>query len=298
MLGAISQRRSAIGLGLMLAILLLASPVRGADEVVVHSGDTLSGIAAQYGVTVAELVAWNHVANPRLIHPGQRLLLHAPAVPPPPPPPPAQVTHVVAHGETLIAIATQYHVYVADIVAANHITNPSFIRTGQRLLIPGVAASVSLVPKPPAQATGPALSPATAAAMAARSAMRDKIVAAAIADDIPVALALAVAWHESGWRQEAVSGAGAVGVMQLMPATADWVGKQMLGEAPRISDTTWNIRAGVRLLDFYLHRYGGNREKVLAAYYQGMTALERDGIYPSSVRYITDVMALEAMLLH
>jgi soluble lytic murein transglycosylase-like protein len=72
----------------------------------------------------------------------------------------------------------------------------------------------------------------------------------------------------------------------------------MLGEAPRISDATWNIRAGVRLLDFYLDRYGGNREKVLAAYYQGMTALERDGIYPSSVRYITDVMALEAMLGH
>ena len=38
----------------------------------VKSGDTLSGIAARYGTTVKQLVAWNNISNPNLIYPGQK----------------------------------------------------------------------------------------------------------------------------------------------------------------------------------------------------------------------------------
>jgi LysM repeat protein len=339
--------------------LLLSTPTRGADEIVVRRGDTLSGIAAAHGLTVADLVRWNQIPNPRLIFPGQHLVLHAPPTPPVPTPPLAPVTHVVARGETLSGIAGRFGTTVRALAAANDIANPSFIRTGQRLVIPGtVAATQSVAPAsvspPPAVALGrvhvvargetligiagrygvtvsalasanqisnpsfirtgqhltipgagtatppttsaPALPATTAALMASRSQIRDAIAAAARADNIPVALALAVAWQESGWQQGVVSSAGAVGVMQLMPGSADWVARSMLGEAPRITDAVWNIRAGVRLLHFYLERYDGNRAKTLAAYYQGMTALERDGIYRSTQPYITSVGALEAML--
>jgi soluble lytic murein transglycosylase-like protein len=131
-----------------------------------------------------------------------------------------------------------------------------------------------------------------AAVVAQRDAMRQVIAEEATNAGVPVALALAVAWQESGWRQDVVSSAGAVGVMQLMPGTARWVGESMLGRAVDINDARDNIRAGVRLLAHYLNRYGGNRDLVLAAYFQGQGAADRHGVYPVSRGYIASVNAL------
>ncbi|MDP9467445.1 MAG: lytic transglycosylase domain-containing protein, partial [Chloroflexota bacterium] len=54
-----------------------------------------------------------------------------------------------------------------------------------------------------------------------------------------------------------------------------------------------NVRAGVRLLAHYLERYGGNRDLVLAAYYQGQTAADRHGVYRVTRPYIASILALE-----
>jgi N-acetylmuramoyl-L-alanine amidase len=112
---------------------------------------------------------------------------------------------------------------------------------------------------------------------------------------VPPAFALAVAWQESGWQQGVVSHAGAIGVMQLLPTTADWVGEAMLGSTVDPRDLRQNVRAGVRLLAHYLDRYGGDRAKVLAAYYQGQTAVDRHGIYAVSRPYIASIAVLEAL---
>ena len=53
----------------------------------------------------------------------------------------ADITHVVARGHTLNAIAIRYHVTVKAIVDANHLRDPSHIRAGQTLIIPGVSPS-------------------------------------------------------------------------------------------------------------------------------------------------------------
>jgi soluble lytic murein transglycosylase-like protein len=92
-----------------------------------------------------------------------------------------------------------------------------------------------------------------------------------------------------------VSSAGAIGVMQLLPTTADWVGEAMLGTAVDPRDLRQNVRAGVRLLAHYLDRYAGDRAKVLAAYYQGQSAVDRRGIYPMSRPYIASIATLEAL---
>ena len=47
----------------------------GENVYIVQSGNTLSGIAARYGVTVNYLVTKNNIQNPNLIFPGQRILL-------------------------------------------------------------------------------------------------------------------------------------------------------------------------------------------------------------------------------
>jgi uncharacterized protein YcbK (DUF882 family) len=55
----------------------------------------------------------------------------------------ADVTHVVARGHTLEAIAHRYHVTVQSIVTANHIRDPKHLKVGESLTIPGVAATTS-----------------------------------------------------------------------------------------------------------------------------------------------------------
>ena len=130
---------------------------------------------------------------------------------------------------------------------------------------------------------------------ASQSEVRAVILEEAQRLGVPPALALAVAWQESGWRQGVVSEAGAVGVMQLLPATGDWVAGAILHEPVDIGQLRSNVRAGVKLLAHYLERYAGDRDRALAAYYQGQRAVDTLGIYPMSRPYIASILALEAL---
>ena len=257
---------------------------------VVAAGENLTTIARHYGVTVAAIVGANAIGNPSRIYAGQRLAIAAgaPAAPARPSSParPAARSHVVTAGQNLSGIARFYGVTVAAIVRANAIGNPSRIFAGQRLTIPGNAAAAPT-------GSSSAMPASMATLVARRDSVRRAIVEEAARYGVPAAFALAVAWQESGWQQSVVSHAGAVGIMQLMPATAVWVGESMLGTPVQINDTRHNVRAGVRLLAHYLDRYDGDRDRVLAAYYQGQSATDRHGIYPVSRPYIASIKVLE-----
>ncbi|HEX5041097.1 MAG TPA: LysM peptidoglycan-binding domain-containing protein [Candidatus Limnocylindria bacterium] len=265
----------------------------------VVSGENLTFIARRYGVTVAAIASANKIADPSRIFAGQRIAIPgtAPAPsasnarPKPTPKPPAaapipQRTHLVAGGENLTFIARRYGVTVAAIASANKIADPSRIFAGQRLVIPGAAAPTAKRP------SAPKVPASMSSAMAARDATRRIILAEAKRYGVSPSLALAVAWQESGWRQDVVSHSGAVGVMQLMPATGEWVGEAMLGASVDLRDARSNIRAGVRLLRHYVDRYRGNLDLVLAAYYQGQRGVDRHGVYPMTRPYIASVRAL------
>jgi len=58
-----------------------ASPTSTARAYVVRPGDTMTSIAAAHRVSLTKLLAANRLANPRLIHPGQRIALPGPALP-------------------------------------------------------------------------------------------------------------------------------------------------------------------------------------------------------------------------
>ena len=196
------------------------------------------------------------------------------------------VVHIVSRGSTLTHIALRHGVSVSAIVAANRIANPSLIFAGQRLVIPKTGSSAT-------RATSrPQMSTSMQTLVARRAWMRDVLVREADRHDVPRSLVLAVAWQESGWQQKVVSHAGAVGVMQLMPGTAEWIGDTMLGRRVRIHQARDNIHAGVRLLRHYLDRYDGNLDRVLAAYYQGQRAVETQGIYAVSRPYIASIKYL------
>lgn len=112
--------------------------------------------------------------------------------------------------------------------------------------------------------------------------------AAAIRFGVRPAFARAVAWVESNGKQSAVSKAGAIGVMQLMPATAAG-----LGVDPH--DLHQNIEGGVRLLASHLANF--SEELSAAAYNAGVKALYADPAqWPAETRaYVPKVMARAAL---
>lgn len=72
-------------------------------------------------------------------------------------------SHVVGQGETVYSIGRMYHVGPTDIITANGLSNPSNIRVGQRLIIPGASASTvaNATPQPSASQTAASKMPAT-----------------------------------------------------------------------------------------------------------------------------------------
>lgn len=112
------------------------------------------------------------------------------------------------------------------------------------------------------------------------------IRAAAIREGLPPEFVASVAKVESAFRANAISSKGAIGIMQLMPATA-----QALGADPH--DMRQNIDAGTRLLRDLLLKYDGDVVKALSAYNAGSGAVDRyHGLPPfdETRRYVNKVI--------
>ena len=97
------------------------------------------------------------------------------------------------------------------------------------------------------------------------------VQAAAQRHGVSVRLALAVARTESGFVPTRISGTGAMGLMQLMPATA-----RALGVSDPF-DARDNAEGGVRYLAQLLSMYRGDTRRAVAAYNVGMARVPRRG---------------------
>ena len=117
---------------------------------------------------------------------------------------------------------------------------------------------------------GPVLSRTLAAR---RSALTPLIDAIALSEGVEPALVHAVITQESGYRPHVRSPAGAVGLMQLMPATGVRFG---LSSAAR-ADPAQNVRAGVRYLKWLIRRFNGALPLALAGYNAGEGAVQKYG---------------------
>lgn len=114
------------------------------------------------------------------------------------------------------------------------------------------------------------------------------ILTATIGTNVSPALVLAVISIESGGRVDALSSAGASGLMQLMPATAD-----RFGVADRAVPAQ-NIKGGVAFLDFLMERFDKDPMLVLAGYNAGENAVAKhQGVPPYSETrdYVPKVLA-------
>jgi soluble lytic murein transglycosylase-like protein len=102
---------------------------------------------------------------------------------------------------------------------------------------------------------------------------------------------LAVSYWESGWNQAARSRTGAVGLMQVEPYTAAWAGPALLHRRANLNNPVDNAELGAALLRSYLDQLH-DPKLTLAAYYQGLTAVRRYGIYRSSRSYVDGIWKL------
>ncbi len=117
----------------------------GPSTYTVLSGDTMATIARKHGITTAQLRAANNRSSD-IVRLGETLNLPSSARPATTVNEPTAtaaargadaVTHTVQSGEVLGAIARKYGVTVAELAAANNITDLSKVRAGQTLVIPG-----------------------------------------------------------------------------------------------------------------------------------------------------------------
>jgi soluble lytic murein transglycosylase-like protein len=97
---------------------------------------------------------------------------------------------------------------------------------------------------------------------------------AAKAANVSPTLLSALVWQESRWNPQAVSRKGAIGLAQLMPATA-----RDLGVNP--TDPVANLTGGARYLRYLLDEFDGDVEKALAAYNAGPGRVRTAGGVPA-----------------
>ena len=137
--------------------------------------------------------------------------------------------------------------------------------------------------------TAPSAAPVSGAG--GSSAFDSEINAAAASNGIDPALLKGLVSQESGFNPSARSGAGAVGLTQLMPGTASALG------VTNPLDPAQSLQGGAKYLREQLDRFGGDETLALAAYNAGPGAVQKYGgvpPYAETQNYVTSVMSKAA----
>ncbi len=136
---------------------------------------------------------------------------------------------------------------------------------------------LSPLPSDPAFTTGLVTAPPTASAVlptgSRLAVIRHLLIDSAQRHGVNPYLVMGVAWWESGWDQSRVSSTGAIGIMQVEPATAASAGPQLLHRVADINNQADNIELGVAVLKEDLDNFHNDLAKALIAYYEGPAAV-------------------------
>lgn len=134
-------------------------------------------------------------------------------------------------------------------------------------------------------------------------AVQGSLAAASLTHGVDVELLKAVVVTESAFNTNALSPKGAVGLMQVMPMTAQRYGVQADPRATvsaKLTDPELNIQTGTRYLADLLRLFGGQTELALAAYNAGEGAVTRAGNripnFKETQSYVQKVMSIYRVL--
>ena len=227
------------------------------------------------------------------------------------------VRHRVRPGDTATGLAVRFHAWTRELRAINHLGRSGRLYVGRVVRIPVVVSAArrhhakrhhaqkhhtqkhhaARTPHPKKHRAGHPAKRRHAKPWhgtgATRAQVRRVVVRTARRHGVAPRLALAVAWQESGWQQRRTSSAGAIGVMQVLPGTGRWM-SMYVHRRLNIYSLRDNVTAGVVLLRVLRGQTTWRRS--IGAYYQGLGAVQRHGFYPSTRRYVRNVIALQRRL--
>jgi soluble lytic murein transglycosylase-like protein len=104
-------------------------------------------------------------------------------------------------------------------------------------------------------------------------------------------LVQSIASNESSFSNSVVSGAGARGVMQIIPDTWDFIEDQLAEQPLDPTSAIDNVRAGVIYLHYLYHLKGGEGDAAVSSYFQGPN---REGLLPETRTYVREIREDEA----
>jgi N-acetylmuramoyl-L-alanine amidase len=300
---------------LFAAFALVPSTAGAAVPHVVGPGETLWSIAAANNLTTRTVAAFNGLSENSQVVLGGTVMVPSTvegyaslqkaglvaatpassatgtttAAPAPAAAPPALGGYTVRPGDTLSGLAANSRVSTSAIAAMNGLNPEGLLLAGTVIKLPTGAPAPARAAQPaPAATVVPAAAPEPTPARLAAS----DVQSVATANGVSPSLAAAVAWQESGFNNAMVSGANARGVMQVMPGTWDYVQRNLAGRSLNPDSATDNVTAGVLYLKSLLNQTGGNESTAIAAYYQGLGAVQSRGVLPETQKYVANVQAL------
>jgi murein DD-endopeptidase MepM/ murein hydrolase activator NlpD len=185
-----------------------APAAQGGTTIIVGTSDTLDILAKRYNVSAAAILQANGYKGPRVLSPGQQLIIPrqaatAAAAPAPAPAASKPVAaaaaapsiHVVNRGDTLMSIARRNQVSVSELAKANNLDQSARLSLGMKLTVPGSkSAGAAPVSQPvaaaaPAQPAAPVAAPATKMASAGGPPQSARLASAttSVVEEKPVA---------------------------------------------------------------------------------------------------------------
>ncbi|MCH6470646.1 LysM peptidoglycan-binding domain-containing protein [Sinomonas terrae] len=298
-----------------------AAPAAPAQYTVAR-GDTVIGISSRFGLDWHHVLELNGLDENSLIFPGQKLQLTdapspvatvapaaavAPAAVSPSAAPQPGGSYTIRPGDTLYGVAARLKVSLGDLLSANGLSLSSVIYAGRSLKLPGgapVVAAASAAPAKPLVGDSflgfkypdAVVSSANenkrilnASPVPTRDQMKQIVADTARTMGVDPVLAQSLAYQESGFNQRAVSPANAIGVMQLVPSSADWA-SGLVGRKLNPLDPRDNATAGIAILRALLDA-GPSQDAAIAGYCQGQTSVAKRGMFDDTKAYVKAVTA-------
>jgi soluble lytic murein transglycosylase-like protein len=198
--------------------------------------------------------------------------------------------YTVRYGDTLSGLAATAGVPLEAMAQMNGLDPAAPLLAGTVIKLPTGSPT-------PARASEPAPTPIVPAAAPDPTPTRvdaSTVQTIAAQHGVPGSLAAALAWQESGFNNNMVSGANARGVMQVMPGTWNWIQQNLADRTLDPHSATDNVHAGVLYLKRLLDATGGDQAAAIAGYYQGLSSVQSRGMYDDTKQYVANVQALQS----
>lgn len=233
-----------------------AAPAAG-GAYVIKSGDTLSAIAAQHGLSVAALASANGTTANGIIYAGKTLTIPG-----------------VSAASSDIASLTPSSSAPAELPADQQVPNTFLHYTYPDAVVGDANRNKAALLAAPSPTPGE---------------MRELVANTAASMGVNPALALAFAEQESSFNHQSVSPANAIGTMQVIPDAGDWA-SGLVGRQLNLLDPQDNVTAGVAIIRA-LHEGAATEDEAIAGYYQGQYSVSVNGLFQDSVDYVAGVKA-------